>query len=169
MSIPTPPVKFDPIELPSRYAKSIVAILTAVITVIVAALGDGVVSTAELAQIGIAFLTAFGVYAVPNIQDQTVGAWAKALVAVLGTALQALIPFLLNGEVTNAQWLMVFLAALGALAVGIVPNVDPAKVAAQQAVVQAPIPTTVVVNNTVTDPVPVAEAAAEKIGPDTPR
>lgn len=133
MTTPTPtPVVFPPVELPSKYAKAIVAILTSVLTVFAAAMTDGKVTTLELANIAIAFLTAFLVYAVPNFQ-QNVGAWAKALVAVLGAALQALVPFLVNGTVTPAQWLLVLLAGIGALGVGIVPNVNPAALAEQRA------------------------------------
>jgi len=122
MTTPTP--GFEPVELPSKYAKAIVAIVTAVLTVFATALIDGNVDTLELANIGVAFLTAFGVYAVPNFQ-QHVGAWLKLVVAFAGTALQALIPFLVEGTVTPAQWLLVAIAALGALGVGIVPNVTP--------------------------------------------
>ena len=144
MSIPTPPPTFGPIEVPGRYLKAIVAIVTAVLTVFAAATTDGVVSSLEIANVGIAFLTAFGVYAIPNIKDQTVGAWAKAIVAVVGTGLQALVPFLVTGDLTTSQWLLVLLAALGALTVGIVPNADPEKVAIQQAVATSNVPTTVV-------------------------
>ena len=134
---PTAPVTptFDPVEIPAKYAKAIVAILTAVVTVLVTALADNDLDDADLVNVGIAFLTAFAVYAVPNIHDQTIGAWAKLIVAFIGTALQALLPFLINGDVTTQQWLLVMLSAIGALGVGIVPNVNPEKVTAQQAVV----------------------------------
>jgi hypothetical protein len=131
-------VDFPTVELPSKYAKAIVAIITAVLTVLIAALGDGKVSDVELVNIVVAFLVALGVYLIPNIKDQTVGGWLKAIIAFIGTGLQALIPFLANGHVTNAQWLMVVLAAIGTLAVGIVPNVDPlAKIVAQAAIPSA--------------------------------
>lgn len=115
---------FEPVELPSRYAKAIVATLTAVLAVIAAALTDDVVTSPELANVGLAILTAIGVYWVPNAPAGA-ARYLKAIVAVLGTALQALIPYLVEGTITTSGWLMVLLAGLGALAVGIVPNTDP--------------------------------------------
>src|SRR5690606_12365095 len=76
--------------------------------------------------VGIALLTAVGVYWVPNL-DGGIRRYAKAAVAVAGTALQALVPFLAEGTVTPAQWLLVLLAGLCAVAVGIVLNDTPRK------------------------------------------
>lgn len=120
MSTPVP-ATFEPVELPSKYAKAIVGLITAVISVVVIAFQDDVVTPVELANIGIAILTAFFVYILPNLPRRFWN-WTKALVAVAGTVLQALIPFIANGEVTTEQWLLVLLAGLGALGVGIVPN-----------------------------------------------
>lgn len=122
---PTPQHTFEPVELPSAYAKAVVAILAAVAGVLAAALTDDVVTQLELANIGVALLTAVGVYLVPNL-DKSVGHWLKAIVAVLGTALQALVPFLAEGRITTSGWILVFVAALGAVGVGIVPNTRPA-------------------------------------------
>lgn len=138
MSIPNvlpPAPAFDPVEIPAKYAKAIVAIITAVLTVVVTALVDDKLDSVDLVNVGIAFLTAIAVYAVPNIHDQTIGAWAKLIVAFVGTALQAVLPFLINGDVSTQQWLLVLLSAIGALGVGVVPNVNPEKVTAQQTVV----------------------------------
>lgn len=126
------PQAFAPVELPSKYAKAIVGLITAVLAVVIVAFQDNVVTTLELANIGVAFLTAFGIYAIPNFR-QDIGAWAKMIVAFAGTGLQALVPLLAEGHLTTANWLMVLLAAIGALAVGIVPNVNPE----QKAVVEA--------------------------------
>ncbi|PYG00147.1 hypothetical protein SAMN05216184_10486 [Georgenia satyanarayanai] len=115
---------FEPVELPSRYSKAIVATLVAVVTVLSAALTDTVVDSVELANVGLAFLTAVAVYWVPNAPEGW-RQYAKAVVAVLGTALQALVPFLVEGHVAPAQWLLVLLAGIGALAVGVVPNTQP--------------------------------------------
>lgn len=115
------PAGFAPVELPSRYAKALVAILTAALGVLVTALTDNRVTPVELTNLAIAVLTAAAVYLVPNLPAGP-GAWAKAIVAVAGTALQALAPLLLEGHVTPAGWVIVALAALGALGVGIVPN-----------------------------------------------
>lgn len=48
------------------YAKSIVAGVIAVAYVVQAAISDGVVTSSEGVGIGLAVLTALGVYAVPN-------------------------------------------------------------------------------------------------------
>lgn len=125
---------FEPVEIPAKYAKAIIAILTAVLTVLVAAMADNRVTQAELVSIAIAFLTAFAVYAIPNF-DQNAKAYLKVIVAFVGTGLQALYPLISEGTVSNQQWLIVFLAAIGALAVGIVPNADPEKIAAQTTIV----------------------------------
>ena len=132
---PTPAPPFDRVEIPSKYAKAIVAILIAVLTVLVTAMADDVLDPVDLVNVIIAFLTAVGVYVLPNIENQTAGAWVKFFVAFVGTALQALLPFLITGDVTTQQWLVVLLSAIGALAVGIVPNVDPERVQAQQTAV----------------------------------
>lgn len=116
-------VTFEPVELPSKYAKTIVAIAVAVLTAVAAAMSDGVVSSVELAHIGLALVTAIGVYGVPNAPDGA-AAYAKAFVAVVGTGLQVLIPFLIDGALTPSQWLLVLVAAIGALGVGVVPNVE---------------------------------------------
>lgn len=111
---------FEPVEVPSHYAKAFVAVATAVLAVLVTALTDNVVTTSEVLGIAIAFLTAVGVYFVPNL-PAGVGRWAKAIVAVVGTAVQAAVP-LVDGGWTTSSWLLVALAALGALTVGIAPN-----------------------------------------------
>lgn len=115
---------FDPVELPSVYAKAIVAILTAALTVLAAALTDGVVVLDERFGIGLALANAAAVYLVPNL-PAGVGRYAKVLVAVVGTALQAALPLIVNGSLPASSWLLVLIAALGALSVGIVPNRVP--------------------------------------------
>ena len=117
-------LSFDPVELPSRYAKAIVAILTAGLTVLAAALTDGVVVLDERFGIALAIVNAMAVYLVPNLAAG-VGRYAKAIVAVVGTALQAALPLIINGTLPASSWLLVLIAALGALSVGIVPNQPP--------------------------------------------
>lgn len=140
MTTTTDASTFAPVEVPAKYAKAIIAIITAVLTVLTTALLDSRLDSTDLVNVGIAFLTAFGVYALPNFSQST-GAYIKVLVAFAGTALQALLPFLINGEVTTQQWLLVLLAAIGALGVGVVPNANPELIAAQAAL----LPSNVVV------------------------
>jgi hypothetical protein len=151
------PATFDPVEIPSKYAKAIVAIIFAVLTVFVTALTDNRLDGLDLTNIVIAFLTAVLVYAVPNIKDQTVGTYAKVIIAFLGSAAQALVPFIANGDVTSQQWLLVLLAAIGALGVGIVPNVNPEKVALQAASVPSNV---VVVGDSTTPAVTIVNTGA---------
>lgn len=112
---------FDPVELPSKYAKALVAIATAVVALLVTALTDDVVTLVEVLGIFVAGVTAIGVYLVPNLPSG-VGRYAKAAVAVVGTALQAAVPLATEGAITNSGWLLILLSVLGALSVGIVPN-----------------------------------------------
>jgi hypothetical protein len=105
----------------SEVAKAVVATLVAVITVLQVALTDDHVDSVELVNVGIAFVTAVGVYWVPNMPHGA-GRYGKAFVAVAGAALQALVPFLSEGRLTAGQWLIVMLAGLGALGVTVVPN-----------------------------------------------
>jgi hypothetical protein len=120
----TTPVEFEPVELPSRYAKAIVAILAAVVALLVSALTDDVVTLVEVLGIFTAGVTAIGVYLVPNLPSG-VGRFAKAAVAVVGTGIQAAIPLATEGAITNSGWLLILLAVLGAVSVGIVPNQVP--------------------------------------------
>ena len=112
---------FAPVELPSHYAKALVAILTAAHAVLVTALDDSIITAVEGAHIGLAVLTAIGVYLVPNLPTG-VGRYAKALVAVAGAGLQAAVPLLTDGDIAASGWLVIALAVLGAMSVGIVPN-----------------------------------------------
>ncbi|MBE1877304.1 hypothetical protein [Myceligenerans pegani] len=116
-----PTTKFDPVELPSRYAKAIVAIIAAALSVLVTALTDDVVTLAEVLGIAVAVVTAVSVYLVPNLPTG-IGHYAKAIVAVAGTALQAAVPLAVEGTIDVSGWLLILLAALGAVSVGIVPN-----------------------------------------------
>lgn len=120
----TTPIEFEPVELPGRYAKALVAIGTAVLAVVVTALTDSTVTLAELLGVSVTGVTAVGVYLVPNLPVGP-GRYAKAGVAIVGTALQAAVPLATGGDITLTGWLLIALAALGAVSVGIVPNQEP--------------------------------------------
>lgn len=110
--------------LPARslagYTKAIVAIIAAVLVVLGAALTDQAVTQIELVQIGIAFVTAVGVYLVPNL---TAGParYAKSAVGFAGAGLAVLVTVLADG-VTYSEWITVVLAGLGAVGVTVLPN-----------------------------------------------
>lgn len=122
----TPSYTFEPVELPSRYAKAIVAIITAALAVVLTALTDDVIDPAEWVGVALAILSAIGVYLLPNLPDG-MQRYSKAAVAVLGLSLQALAPLLIEGTITRTGWILITLAALNAVAVGIVPNVEPSR------------------------------------------
>ena len=114
-------VAFEPIELPSHYSKAIVAILTAAVVAVIAALTDDIVTAVEVTQIAVAIVAAIGVYLIPNLPSG-VGRYAKALVAMGGAGLQALTTVLMDGSFTTQGALVVLLAVLGSVSVGIIPN-----------------------------------------------
>lgn len=112
---------FDPVELPSKYAKAIVAIMTAAATVLATAITDNFVTMDERLGIALAIVNAIAVYLVPNL-SAGVGRYAKLIVALVGTGLQAALPLIVDGTFPPSAWLLVLVAALGAVSVGIVPN-----------------------------------------------
>lgn len=112
---------FEPVELPSHYAKALVAIIAAGLTMLVTVLDDGVLTTVEGLHVILAVLTAVTVYLVPNLPEGA-GRHLKAAVAIVGAGLQAAIPLLIDGGVTATGWIVIALAVLGAMSVGIVPN-----------------------------------------------
>jgi hypothetical protein len=104
----------------TTYAKSILLVIASAVTILVAALSDNVVTVPELINVGIAIVTAVGVYFVPNL-EAGVARYFKFIVALLGAALTALASFVSDG-VTAAEWLQILLSALAAIGVVIVPN-----------------------------------------------
>ena len=127
----------EPVELPggsgaSRYTKAVVAIVAAVLVVLGAAITDDVVTTLEAVNVAIAFVTAVGVYLVPNLPSGP-GAYLKAVVAFLGAGGAALVTVLGSGglaDVHPSAWVTVFLAALGGVGVYVLPNADDLALAA---------------------------------------
>lgn len=103
-----------------RYAKAIVYIALAAVTVLVTALQDDVVDVAELVNIGIVVVGAIGVYWAPNVPGSW-RAYLKGAVAFLTAGLVALLSFL-TGGVTVAEWLQIGVAALAGIGVVIIPN-----------------------------------------------
>lgn len=116
-----------------RVAKFLAALAAAAATVLVSALSDGHVSAVEGVQIAICAATAAGVWVTANVPAMT---WAKAAVAVVLAALNPLVSYLAAGGLTGAEWVNVGLAAVGALAVYLVPN----RAAAEPAPDPAPEP-----------------------------
>jgi hypothetical protein len=127
------------------YAKSIVSILAAALAILATALTDGVVTSAEYVNIGIATITAVGVFLMPNLPDRHRG-YTKALVAFGGAALAALLTALGANygflDVNPSDWITVLLAGLGAIGITILPNSPEPEVAVLEAY-SAPAATTI--------------------------
>jgi hypothetical protein len=108
-----------------QYAKAIVLVLAAGLSIFVAASTDNVVSPVEYTNIGLGILTAIGVYLIPNLQAG-VAKYAKTFVAFGGAAATALAVIVANAAdwngVTQNDWLGVLLAGLAAIGLFIVPN-----------------------------------------------
>lgn len=118
MTTPTLP---EPVELPSRYAKAYVAIVTAVVAALSTALVGGLTPD-ELVGIAVLAAGAVGVYLVP-LGSAGVQRYSKLVIAVIAAAGQAAVPLLMNGGVIDTSgWLLIILATLGAVSVGITPN-----------------------------------------------
>ncbi len=103
-----------------HYAKSLLYVALAVVGVLVTALSDDVVSTAELVNIAIIGVGALGVYLVPNL-PQNVAKYGKTIVAFIAAALVALNSFL-DGGITASEWLQIAVAAFAGIGVFIIPN-----------------------------------------------
>ncbi len=108
-----------------HYTKAVVAIIAAAFGILVSALSDNVLSPLEYVNIGIAIVTAFGVYAIPNFPESA-AKYLKTGVALAGAALQALVPIVANAlgfqEISVSDWLGVALAALAAVGIYALPN-----------------------------------------------
>lgn len=104
------------------YRKAISALLGAVIVTLAAAASDNVVSPAELVQVLLAALGAFGVYLLPNAPGYGL---AKSIVAAGTAGFGLLGGWLASGDpITGSMWLNFALAIGVSLGVFIVPN-DP--------------------------------------------
>jgi hypothetical protein len=106
----------------SAYRKALAALFGAVVVTLAASLTDDVLTNAELAQVAVVALGAFGTYLVPNAPGyQTAKTFVSAALAGLGL----LAGWLAAGqEITSSMWLNFALAVGTALGVFIVPN-DP--------------------------------------------
>jgi|SRR5882757_427006 len=100
------------------YAKSLFAVLATVVTAIVAAMTDNVVSNVEWINVGIAAAGAAAVFAAPNVPGSR---YTKAVLAVITTVLTFFVTAVTDG-VSTAELLQVLVIALGAVGVYAVPN-----------------------------------------------
>lgn len=100
------------------YAKFVAAVVATVLSGLVAAMSDNVISGGEWINIAIAAVGACGIFASPNVPGSR---YTKAVLAVLTAVLTYLVSAI-SGGVVPAEWLQIAAVALGALGVWAVPN-----------------------------------------------
>lgn len=104
----------------SAYRKAIAALLGAVVVTLAASTTDDVLSSAEIAQVTLTALGAFGAYLLPNMPGYST---VKSLVSAAMAGLGLLAGWLAAGqEISNSMWLNFALAIGTSLGVFIVPN-----------------------------------------------
>jgi hypothetical protein len=102
----------------STYGKAIAAVVMAVLVTVQTLSTDGI-SAVDWASIVVAFLTAVGVWLVPEVEGFL--SWAKTAVAVMLAAAQAAVQ-VAGGGVHGYEWLTIAIAALGVLGVSVAPS-----------------------------------------------
>jgi len=100
------------------YAKFLLAVVGTVLTGLVGAYTDGVVTNVEWINVAIMGVTACGVFAAPNVPGSM---YTKAVLAVLGAVLAALASFITDG-ISQSELMQLAVIALGALGIYAVPN-----------------------------------------------
>jgi hypothetical protein len=100
------------------YSKAFAMVLFTIISAIVAALTDDVVTTAEWINIAILGFGAAQVFTAPNVPYSK---YTKTILAALTAAATALVSFLTNG-VSTAEWLQVLVAVGAAVGVYVAPR-----------------------------------------------
>ncbi|AHH98344.1 hypothetical protein [Kutzneria albida] len=106
-------------------AKGLVAVVMALLVAVQPFVTTGFTMQAGCS-IAVAVLTAIGVYLVPSVDG--VAPWAKTAVAFLLAGAQAAVQVASTGGINTQGWITILLAALGVVAVHVVPN-KPASVA----------------------------------------
>src|SRR5436190_2623464 len=96
-----------------KYAKFLLAVVATVLTGLVGAYTDGVITNVEWINVAIMGVTACGVFAAPNVPGSM---YTKAVLAVLGAVLAALASFITDG-VSQSELMQLAVIALGALGI----------------------------------------------------
>jgi 2-keto-3-deoxy-6-phosphogluconate aldolase len=97
-----------------NYGKAIAALVATILSaLVVALLGDAVITTIEWVNVAIAGTGAAAVFAAPNVPGAK---YTKSTLAVL-TAVLVLLTSVISGGISTTEWLQLALAALGALGV----------------------------------------------------
>ena len=104
-----------------QYAKFGLAVIATVLTAVVGAYTDGMISNAEWINVAIAGVGSCGIFAAPNIPASL---YTKSVLAVLTAVLMALASFISDG-ISQSEVMQLVVIALGALGVYAVPNSSP--------------------------------------------
>lgn len=122
MTIPTPGTTFEPVELPSKYFKTFVAIALAILLALQATLSDGRVSLVEAQAVSVVTLDSILVYLIPNLASG-VARYAKLIIAVLGSLVVAgIFTVFSDGVLSASEAVLLLIAVMRAVGVGVAPN-----------------------------------------------
>lgn len=100
------------------YAKFVLAVVATVLTGLVGAYTDGVITNVEWINVAIVGVGACGVFAAPNVRGAM---YTKAIIAVLSAVLAALASFITDG-ISQSELMQLGVIALGAIGIYAVPN-----------------------------------------------
>ena len=114
----------EPEVVAKRHLVDPVAFALAVVGVLVTALTDDIITTAELVNVAIIGVGAVATYLAPNLPSGA-GSVLKTIVAFIAAGLVALQSFL-TGGITTSEWLQIAVAAFAGIGVYVVPN-EPKK------------------------------------------
>lgn len=104
-----------------KYAKGLAAVAATVLVALGAALsGNNHIDPTEWVTVAIAAVTAFGVWVAANVNGAP---YVKGAIAFAGAALVVLQTVIVDG-VTTTEWIQIAIAALGAIGVVGLKNVD---------------------------------------------
>ncbi len=102
------------------YAKSILAVVGAVLAALVGVMTDGVVTNVEWVNVAVLGVGAAAIFAGPNVPGAK---YTKVILAVL-TAVLVLLTSLITGGLSSSELLQLAVAGLTAAGVYAVPNKD---------------------------------------------
>lgn len=101
-----------------NYAKAILAVAATVLTAIVAAYTDNLITNTEWINVAIAGAGACAVFTAPNVPGAR---YTKSVLAVITAVLAALASFISDG-ISQSELMQIGVIALGALGVYAIPN-----------------------------------------------
>lgn len=104
------------------FAKLLVAIIGAIVAAVAAATTDGMFTSTEKIQVGIAVVTAISVWWATNMLGTVLTAYAKAGMAGVLAALNLAVSLIADGSLSTADWWQLGVAVLVAAGVLAAPG-----------------------------------------------